>query len=144
LLLDWAISPKSRKDVTTHAQMHILIADRNPHVRNFLKRELEAEGHHVRLAENGGELIRWAFRPEPLDVVILDPDLPNTDAARLLEKLKDRIPPLPVVIHTFGVDYQESANCGKADAFVEKGGNSVESLKKIISTLKPGKRPGRS
>ena len=114
---------------------NILIADRNPHVRRFLKRELEAEGYRIRLAESGLEVLKWAFHPDPLDLIILDPDLPDTAAGQLMDKLKDRIPPLKVVIHAFLSDYAAPHATLSADAFIEKGGNSIESLKKVILEL---------
>ena len=114
---------------------HILIADRNPHVRRFLKRELEAEGYRIRLAESGIEVLKWAFRPDPLDLIILDPDLPDMGAGQLMDKLKDRIPPIKVVIHAFLSDYAAPHDTLSADAFIEKGGNSIESLKKVIHDL---------
>ena len=114
---------------------HILIADRNPHVRRFLKRELEAEGYRIRLAESGIEVLKWAFHPDPLDLIILDPDLPDTVAGQLMDKLKDRIPPLKIVIHAFLSDYAAPHDTLSADAFIEKGGNSSETLKKVILDL---------
>jgi CheY-like chemotaxis protein len=112
-----------------------LIADRNPHVRRFLKRELEAEGYRIRLAESGIEVLKWAFHPDPLDLIILDPDLPDTGAGQLIDKLKDRIPPLKVVIHAFLSDYAAPHDTLSADAFIEKGGNSSEALKKVLLDL---------
>ncbi|MGA9479873.1 MAG: response regulator [Desulfobacterales bacterium] len=114
---------------------HILIADRNPHVRRFLKRELEAEGYRIRLAESGIEVLKWAFHPDPLDLIILDPDFPDTGAGQLMEKLKDRFPPLKIVIHAFLSDYAAPHDTLSADAFIEKGGNSSEALKKVILDL---------
>jgi CheY-like chemotaxis protein len=114
---------------------HILIADRNPHVRRFLKRELEAEGYRIRLAESGIEVLKWAFHPDPLDLIILDPDFPDTGVGQLMDKLKDRIPPLKVVIHAFLSDYAAPHDKLSADAFIEKGGNSSEMLKKVILDL---------
>jgi DNA-binding response OmpR family regulator len=115
---------------------HILVADRNPHIRKFLKRELEAEGYRIRLAENGIDVLKWAFHPGPLDLVIIDPDLPDTDARQLIERLKDRVPPLTIVIHAFLSDYAAPFHSLGADVWIEKGGNSVESLKKVIRKLK--------
>ncbi len=110
----------------------ILIADRNRHVRKFLKRELMAEGYQVLLAENGLEVLKWVYHHEPLDLLILDPNLPDTDESSLLKKLLDRIPTLPVVFHTFHSDYtNQPAFLGKA-TFVEKEGNSVEHLKRVV------------
>ena len=113
----------------------ILIADRNPHVREFLKREMSAEGYRVRLAENGREVLKRSYDPEPLDLLILDPDLPDVDATALIARLADRIPALPMVIHTFISDYHRPAVSAGEIAFVEKGGSSVESLKQIVERL---------
>jgi DNA-binding NtrC family response regulator len=115
--------------------LDILIADRNPRVRSFLKRELEAEGYRVRLAETGHEMLDLVFEQVPLDLLILDPDLPDTDSRSLLKKVRDRIPPLPVIIHTFLSDCPDVVKAIPAEAFVEKGANSVEDLKHIILTL---------
>jgi len=110
----------------------ILIADRNPNVREFLKREMMAEGYRVRLAKNCREVLRWVYHYEPLDLVILDPDLPDASEVPLLEKLNDRIPTLPVVVHTFSTDYDTLINSSSPVAFVEKEGNSIEGLKKVV------------
>ena len=83
----------------------LLIADRNPHVRTFLQREMTAAGYRVRLADNGREVLKWAFQGEPLDMIILDPDLPDADETHMLEHLLDRIPMLPVIMHTYLSEY---------------------------------------
>lgn len=112
---------------------HILIADRNPHVRRFLKRELEAEGYRVLLAENGHEILKIAFTRLPLDLVVLDPDFPDTDSIDLLNKLRDRVPPLPLVIHSFLTDDGSGETSNGADAFIEKGASSIEQLKRYLT-----------
>ena len=113
----------------------ILIADRNPHVREFLKREMTVAGYRVRLAENSRQVIKWAFHYEPVDLLILDPDLPDTEESSLLINLQDRVPPLPVVFHTFLSNYDEASAILKSADFVEKQGNSVESLKQIVCNI---------
>ena len=90
-----------------HKMFTILIADRNPHVRKLLERELRAEGYQVRLAENAREVFKWTFHHEPLHLIILDPDLPDAADVSILEKLLDRIPALPVVVHTYPSDYEK-------------------------------------
>lgn len=110
----------------------LLIADRNPHVREFLKRELKAEGYRIRLAENGQEVLKGLYRYE-VDLLILDPDLPGAEESCLLKKIQNRIPCLPVVIHTFLSDY--IPDTFEAAALVEKKGNSVESLKQVLSDI---------
>ncbi len=113
----------------------ILIADRNRHVREFLKREMIAEGYQVRLGSSSQEVLKWAFHHEPLDLLILDPDLLDAEDAALFEKLNDRIPTLPVVVHSFGSDYSSHPGLADAAAFVEKTGNSVERLKQVVSEV---------
>ncbi|UCF95328.1 MAG: response regulator, partial [Desulfobacterales bacterium] len=112
-------------------QFTILIADRNSHVRRFLEREMLAEGYQIRLAENGREVLKGAYECDPLDLIILDPDLPDTEAASLLKKLQDRIPPVPVVVHAFASERPGQSNVAGEMVFVEKRGNSVERLKQL-------------
>ncbi len=50
----------------------ILIADRNSHVREFIRREMLAEGYSVQLAENGREVLKWAYHRESADLLILE------------------------------------------------------------------------
>ena len=77
----------------------ILIADRNSHVRMFLMRELLAEGYRVQLAATAENVLNIVYTQRPIDLLILDPELPDIEADVLLEKLCDRIPVLPVVLH---------------------------------------------
>lgn len=116
-------------------EFKILVADRNQHVREFIKRELMAEGYKVRLAKNVQEVLKNVFYPETLDLLILDPDLPGTDKLSLLKELQDRIPTLPVVVHTYLSDYNDHTNILSKLAFVEKSGSSVEGLKKMVSEI---------
>ena len=113
----------------------ILVADRNSHVRGFLKRELMAEGYDIRLAKCGDEVLKWAYLPQPLDLIILDLDLPDIDEQSLFRRLQDRIPVLPVVIHSFQPDRANSFVDYEYAVFVEKRGNSIENLKKVVNDI---------
>lgn len=110
----------------------LLIADRNPHVRKFLQREMTAAGYRVQLADNAHEVIKWAFSREPLDLVILDPDLPDADESQMLHHLLNRVPALPVVVHTYVSEYGDAFKDMEELFFVEKGGSSVERLKQVV------------
>ena len=116
-------------------KIKILIADRNSNVREFLRREMLAEGYSVELAENGREVLKWAYHREPADLLILDPDLPDAEESLLLKKLKQRIPYLPVVFHTFFSDYLSASKIINPTEFVEKGGSSIEKLKKVVTEI---------
>ena len=65
----------------------ILIADRNPHVRNYLKREFMSEGYNVCLAKTGQEVLTIIFSREKIDSLILDLDLPDIEGATILDKI---------------------------------------------------------
>ena len=113
----------------------ILIADRNPHVREFLKREMTAAGYRVRLAENGKQAVKWTYHQESLDLLILDPDLPDIEESAIVKKLRNRIPVLPVIIHTYMSDYENDWNLLTEAVFVEKQGNSIERLKQMVANM---------
>ncbi len=129
----------------------ILIADRNPRVREFLRREFRNEGFHVLLAKSGREVLKQVYGPGALHVLVLDPDLPDASGSNILDLLEDRTPSLPVVLHGFSPEHgiRESPYV-KADAFVEKQGNSVDRLKTVVRELlsaekhtpKPPAKPG--
>ena len=110
----------------------ILIADRNPHVREFLKREMIITGYRVRLAKSGQEVLKQIYSHEPIDLLILDPDLPDTEETTLLKALENRVPNLPVVLHAFKSDDTNSLTLLEGAFFVEKAGNSIEQLKRVV------------
>lgn len=116
-------------------EFKILIADRNSNVRDFLKREMTAAGYTVELAENGREVLKRAYHRDPIDLLILDPDLPDAEESLLLKKLRLKTPYLPVVLHTFFSDYITTSKIFDPTVFVEKGGNSIEQLKKVIAGI---------
>ncbi len=110
----------------------LLIADRNRNVRNLLQREMTSEGYQVLLAENAREVIKMTFHHDPLDLIILDPDLPDSDELKILHDILDRIPALPVIVHTYlSEDKMDSKSMNKV-IFVEKRGVSVERLKQVV------------
>lgn len=113
----------------------LLIADRNPHVREFIKREMAKEGFRVLQAEKGRDVIEMVYQCFTLDLVILDPDLPDMEEGVLLKKIGERIPSLPIVIHAFDSENTNYFLYLKQAAFVEKGGQSIEELKQVVNNL---------
>ncbi len=122
----------------------IMITDRNPHVRRFISRELTAAGYQVREAESGAEVLRQIHRNEAIDLLILDPDLPDVDPALLLKRLRNRIPILPVVIHAFAPDGDDHSDYLKIAAFVEKRGSSIDRLKEVVADILKRTYPTRT
>lgn len=122
----------------------VLIADKNPRIRNFLKREFTTAGYFVRLAENGEQLLKIIYGPTQLDLLIMDPDLPDADFTYLSKKLHDRVPQLPVVLHTLDTDLKGTRPSLHLAQWVEKNGCSVENLKKAVAGILSETRPSSS
>ena len=113
----------------------ILIADRNRNVREFLMREMTKEGYSIRVAKNGREVLECVSHHHLIDLLILDLDLPDVSEIEIMEKLNKRIPPLPVIVHSFLSDYNNHLDSLNAAAYVEKEGDSIYRLKEVVSRL---------
>jgi diguanylate cyclase (GGDEF)-like protein len=83
----------------------ILVADDSLVVRAVLRRQLEADGHHVIEAADGEEAI-IACRDHRPDVVLLDVEMPVLDGHATLKRLKadEDLRDIPVVFLTGRVD----------------------------------------
>jgi DNA-binding NtrC family response regulator len=91
-------------------------------------------GYRVHLAMNGTQIIRYASH-HLLNILIVDPDLPDSDSLSLLKNLRDHLPHLPVIIHTFISDYAEHSDIFDTAVWVEKEESSVERLKEVVAKL---------
>jgi DNA-binding NtrC family response regulator len=116
-------------------EFNLLIVDRNPHIRNFLKREFQSEGYNIQLAKNGKEFMGLIYSSAPIDLVIIDPDIPDVNQLNLFKSLENRVPTLPFVIHSDLFDYLESTSHISKATFVPKRGSSSETLKDVVWNL---------
>jgi DNA-binding NtrC family response regulator len=112
----------------------ILIADRNRHVRDFLRRELTAEGYQVEVAADGREILNQINGDDPPHLLILDLEIPYLDEPEMWARLQDCQPPLPLVIHTLLPEYPTSQTCPMAAAFLEKRGDT-DHLKAVVADV---------
>ena len=112
----------------------ILIADRNRHVRDFLRRELMAEGYQVEVARDAREMWGRINGEAPPHLLILDLEIPYLDEPEVWARLKDRQPPLPVVVHTFLPEYPTNLTLPIAAAFLEKKGDT-DLLKTVVAEV---------
>jgi two-component system response regulator MprA len=65
----------------------VLIVDDEPAVRESLARAMRIDGHDVRVAANGIEGLD-AVRAEPVDVVVLDLQMPILDGVQMCKQLR--------------------------------------------------------
>jgi len=113
----------------------ILIADRNPHIRKFLIRELADSGYDVCSVDNANDLLQMIYRNDRIDLLVLDPDFPCMEALDLAHKIVDRVPQIPVVLHCVRGSDDFSGLYGAHAVQIEKNGQSVEILKETIHRL---------
>ncbi|NLI82831.1 MAG: response regulator [Deltaproteobacteria bacterium] len=115
-------------------QFHILVADRNRHVRDLLRRELLQEGYSVQVAKDADEVMAMIEGCRIPDLVLLDLEIPNPGGIDMLEILSGREPPLPILVHTLEEEPGVADSRWPTVAFLEKSGD-VYKLKRVISQV---------
>ena len=117
---------------------NILVADRNPHVRRLICRELKGTRQFVpRPVSSGREVVLWACRSPWADLVVVDPDLPDCRPGDLLNQLAATRPNLAVVVHALLETLPEDI---PGYPVVEKAGSSIPCLiQRIISLCAPSR-----
>ncbi len=125
-----SISMIEKREITN--SFTILIADRNPRVRDFLRRELISEGYQTKIAKDGREVLELSDGDESCELLILDLDMPLVSGLGVLETIKKRRPSLPVIIHTFLTEYEQHSAVQKAAGFWEKRGNNIDGFKAMV------------
>lgn len=77
----------------------IIITDDDAAIRDVLKRLLEKEGYEVFTAADGQEALAFSA-DHPMDLMILDIDMPGLNGVDVLMQIKERFPALPVIMLT--------------------------------------------
>jgi len=113
----------------------ILIADRNRHVRELLRREFREAGYSVQVARDGREVLMMLDVNEPPEVLVLDLEIPLLNGLEIVEILYERVPPLPVVVHAFLAEHSNEPALKKAAALVEKKGDTSLLKRAVLEVL---------
>jgi CheY-like chemotaxis protein len=93
--------------------LRILVVDDNADAADMLAEVLGADGHVVRVANDGPSAIEVAVDLAP-DVALLDIGLPVMDGFELAEQLKQRLTQLPVLMALTG--YGQPADIARTRA----------------------------
>ena len=79
----------------------ILIVEDETHIAEGLRFNLEAEGHDVKVVENGEDALRTLLQEKaPFDAVVLDVMLPGKDGFTVVRELRQAQDYVPVLILT--------------------------------------------
>lgn len=111
----------------------ILIADRNRHVRDLLRRELMAEGYAAEAAKDGHEVWLMLNGGNPPDLVILDLEIPYLEDLVELARFREGEPSVPLIIFSFFPDEADRI-VPKAAAFLEKK-EDTNHLKEVVAQV---------
>jgi PAS domain S-box-containing protein len=82
----------------------ILLVDDDDLVLTAVSAQLRRLGHSVVIAENGQAAIDQLMEGAPVDLVLLDINMPVLDGCRALPRLRQLRPNLPVIIETGSMD----------------------------------------
>jgi len=61
--------------------------------------------------------------------------MPYFGGPEVLEYLRNRMPSLPIVVHTFPTDYSSHEAVRNVAAFLEKKGTNIDHLKSVVRAV---------
>jgi CheY-like chemotaxis protein len=106
-------------------QLRILLAEDNPVNQRLATRLLEKQGHQVLLAKDGLEAVAISER-EPVDLVLMDVQMPNMDGLQATAAIRERekengahLPIVAVTAHAMKGDQERCLQAGM-DGYVSK------------------------
>lgn len=103
-------------------ELQVLIVDDDQLVRNFAVNTIEY-GINRKVATFGSGFQAWQFiqkRPDEVDIVIADANIPDMDGLELLAEVKQAYPEKIFIITTSNPEFEKSAHQLGADAFLSK------------------------
>jgi two-component system, OmpR family, KDP operon response regulator KdpE len=133
--------------MTAAAPSRVLVVDDEPAIRRFLRASLGAQGYEVIEAADAAGAFE-AIRRGPVDVLVLDLGLPDTDGFRVIRQLREQGSALPIIVLSSRTDETgkvEALDLG-ADDYVTKPFGMEELLARLRAALRhrlqqQGERP---
>ncbi len=78
---------------------HVLVAEDDVPLANFLRRQLESEAYNVQLVEDG-EAASQKINSDKYHLLILELNLPKLDGVSVLKQVRPKQPQLPILVLT--------------------------------------------
>lgn len=121
---------------------HLLIVEDDELLRDALSAQLGQAGHRIDTAADG-EAALDALKAQAFDGVVLDLGLPKIDGLTVLQRLRESLPALPVLILTArdGVEDRVAGLNAGADDYLTKPFNGDELLARLQAMLRRASLP---
>ncbi len=116
-------------------EVRILIAELNPRMRDFLRREFSRRNFIVEGAGSGDELFATLDSGPQVHVVVLAANTPDSSGKGLLQKMVSNYSNIPVILHTYLDDLPDDPALEKVAAMVEKRGNPEDLTRMVTNVL---------
>jgi excisionase family DNA binding protein len=114
----------------------VLVVDDDPHVREFVRINLELEGYSVREAGSARDGLE-ALEEQPPELILLDVMMPEMDGWEMLRRAQERHGAVPVIMFSGKVDDRaaDDAESRGAQGFIGKPFDPqqlIESTKQLL------------
>lgn len=117
-------------------EVHILVVEDDPEMRNLLEKFLARGGYRISVASNGIEALK-KMEELPVELVITDMLMPEMGGLRLLEQIRENYPEKKVIMITaFGdwSSYSQAMDLGVFE-FISKPLKMMELLEAVERAL---------
>ncbi|AOW14748.1 DNA-binding response regulator [Hydrogenophaga crassostreae] len=121
---------------------HLLIVEDDELLRDGLSAQLKQAGYLIDTADDGEAALDYLHK-QAFDGVLLDLGLPKIDGLEVLQRLRQTLPALPVLILTArdGVEDRIAGLNGGADDYLTKPFNGDELLARLQAMLRRASLP---
>jgi len=117
----------------------VLLADDDPIVVEMMKLHLEQEGYNVLTATNGEDVLSCLRTNGPVDVLLLDVQMPKLDGYQVCRQLKENVETkgIPILLFYGAESDRLPDKCIEAGAndWIERPFRSRELLEKVTRLL---------
>lgn len=114
----------------------ILITDKNPRIRKFIKRELSKEGYNIILAGTDKEFLELLNDiNKKINLIIMDPDISDVNFNIILKNIKLFIKKGYFIIHCYEFNSNSEILTSNNVFFIKKDSNSIEKIKTITNGI---------
>ena len=119
----------------------LLVVEDKESLQEWYGEELEKEGYSVATAANAKEALN-RLRGQPIDLVVLDIQMPGMNGLELLGKVLGEKIKIPVIINTAYPHYKNHFMSWAAEAYVVKSSDFSElkdTIRKVLRKFYPKK-----